>query len=221
MKTVHAVECEVIDLGLIGYDEAYALQKEYVGRIIGGEPQKLLICEHPPVITKGRMTDEANLLFSEEDISRRGVKLCSIDRGGDITLHAPGQLVAYPLLNLENFEKDLHKYIHALEDVGIDLLNQFDILTQRNNLNTGLWVDMKKIMSIGIGVRKWVTFHGIGLNVNTDLSLFSLIKPCGLDVNMTSMEQIKGRKLKMPSVKSRLIDCFEKRFHLKLIRTKK
>jgi len=163
------------DLELIDYDEAYKLQKQYVQELIEGGPQTLLLCEHPPVLTLGRLADKRNMLISSEETDRRGVKICSVDRGGDITLHAPGQLVVYPILNLAHFGKDLKSYMNLLEQVAIDLLDGFGIVANRFPGQTGVWAGEYKIASIGIGVRRWVSFHGLAVNVNTDLKLFSMI----------------------------------------------
>ena len=203
---------QVNDLGLISYFEAYTLQKEAVEKILQGNPEVLFLCEHPPVITLGRLAKEENLLFTKEEIKRRAIEVVSIDRGGDVTLHAPGQIVAYPIFNLSRHGKDLHLFLHKLEQVAIDLLGDFGIVANRISGRTGVWVGDKKIASIGIGVRKWVSFHGLALNVNTDLKLFSAIKPCGLDAVMTSMAELQRQTIKMGQVKKRLIDCFGRNF---------
>lgn len=206
--------CEIRDLGFIDYAATYQLQKECVGRVAAGGAQVLLLCEHPPVITLGRLAQEANVL-NREAIASKGIRIISIDRGGDVTLHSPGQLVVYPILRLENFKKDLRWYLHQLEQVAIDLLMTFGIVADRIPGKTGVWVDGEKIASIGIGVKKWVAFHGLAINVCTDLEVFDLIKPCGLDVRMTSMTRIKGEMVDMGEVKERLVECFSRGFGLK------
>ena len=203
--------CEVRDLGLINYDAAYEIQKESVARVLAGGAQVLLLCEHPAVITLGRMSQEANIL-NEEAITRQGIQVIPIDRGGDVTLHAPGQLVAYPILNLAQSNRDLRLYMHKLEQVTIALLKGFGIVASRISGKTGVFVGPDKLASLGIGVRKWVTYHGLGINVNTDLKLFELIKPCGLDVRMTSLARIEGQMIDMGEVKQRLIKSFGKEF---------
>lgn len=194
---------------MIDYDAAYRLQRESVARVLAGGAQTILSCEHPAVITMGRLAQEANIL-NREAIERSGIRVIPIDRGGDVTLHAPGQLVVYPILNLAQSSRDLRLYIQKLEQVAIDLLRSFGIVANRISGKTGVFVGTNKIVSLGIGVRKWVTFHGLGINVNTDLRLFDLIKPCGLDVRMTSMARIKGEALEMEEVKDRVLECLSK-----------
>ena len=209
--------CRVKDLGLIDYKRAYILQKECVDELLGGGFQSLLLCEHPVVLTLGRLADEKNNLISEDELIKRGIKVHHIDRGGDITLHAPGQLVIYPIWNLTDFGKDLRCYLHRLEQVAIDLLGDFDIVVSRLSGQTGVWAGERKIASIGIGVRKWISFHGLAINVNMDLDLFSMIKPCGLDVEMTSISEIKKKTVHMQKVKERIVDHFCRNFRLDII----
>jgi lipoate-protein ligase B len=204
---------EVRDLGFIEYDAAYGIQKECVARVLAGGAQVLFLCEHPAVITLGRLAQEANVL-DLETIRRQGIRVIPIDRGGDVTLHAPGQLVVYPILNLAQSTRDLRLYMHKLEQVTIALLKSFGIVASRISGKTGVFVGSDKIASLGIGVRKWVTYHGLGINVNTDLKLFELIKPCGLDIRMTSIARIKGEVVEMNEVKKRLVECFGREFGL-------
>ena len=147
------------------------------------------------------MTNPESLLYQRHEIEERGVMITSVDRGGDVTLHAPGQLVVYPIFNLNKYGKDLKAYMEKLEEVAVDLLRNFGILAISISGKRGVFVGPEKIISIGVGVRKWVTYHGLGINVNTDLSLFNLIKPCGLDVRMTSMQKLKGHAVPMRDVK--------------------
>jgi lipoate-protein ligase B len=208
--------CQVKDLGIIDYSKAYALQRDYVNILVQGGAQTLLLCEHPPTLTLGRSTDEKHLLASQAELEERSVRVHQIDRGGDITLHAPGQLVVYPILDLANFGKDLRSYLNQLEQVVIDLLSEFGIVANRFLGQTGVWAGTKKIASIGIGVRKWVSFHGLAVNVNTDLKLFSMIKPCGLDVEMTSISNIKSEEIDMYAVKERIVSSFCENFVLSI-----
>ena len=210
--------CRVKDLGLIDYKRAYILQKECVDELLGGGFQSLLLCEHPVVLTLGRLADEKNNLISEDELIKRGIKVHHIDRGGDITLHAPGQLVVYSVLDLTNFGKDLRRYLHQLEQFAIDLLGDFDIVANRFSGQTGVWIGERKIASIGIGVRKWISFHGLAINVDTDLSLFSMIRPCGLDVEMTSISEVKKKTVHVQEVKERIADHFRENFRLDIIR---
>ncbi len=177
------------DWGLIDYSLAYERQKKYVHSVIMGRADHLIFCEHPAVLTLGRMTKPENLLCSHLGIEARGVVIREVDRGGDVTLHAPGQLVIYPIFNLNKRKRDLKIYVARLEQVAIDLLKDFGILAISIPGQRGVFVGDDKIVSIGVGVRQWVTYHGLGVNVNTDLSLFDLIKPCGLNVRMTSMQK--------------------------------
>ncbi len=202
----------VEDWGLIDYMQAYERQRQIVADVIAGAPERLIFCEHPPVLTLGRMTNPESLLYTRDIIESKGVVIHSIDRGGDVTLHAPGQLVVYPIVNLNNRGKDLKHYMEKLEQVAVDLLTDFGILAISIPGQRGVFVGRDKIISIGVGVRKWVTYHGLGINVNTDLSLFNLIKPCGLNVRMTSMQKIKGQAVPMAEVKAIIIKRFQEKF---------
>lgn len=196
---------DVKDLGLIAYQDAYKIQMEAVQAVIGGAPNTIFFCEHPAVLTLGRMAAEQNILVAHEELEKRKVELAKIDRGGEVTLHNPGQMVVYPILNLNEYGRDLRAYLHKLEQVAIDLLGDFDILARRIEGQRGVWVKNRKIASIGVGVKKWVSYHGIAINVCNDLTQFSLIRPCGLDVQMASMESLKEVKVPMPEVKQRFL----------------
>ena len=181
---------EVRDLGRVPYGEALELQRTLAeDRIAGRIPDTLLLLEHPPVITLGRGTRQSSLPIDPEALKRRGVEVFEIERGGDVTYHGPGQLVGYPIVDLQQHRPDLHWYLRRLEDVLISSLAGFGIPAERREKYTGVWTRGRKIASIGIHVRQWVTWHGFALNVTTDLSPFSLIVPCGIpDVVMTSIE---------------------------------
>ena len=202
----------VEDWGSIEYAQAFERQKKTVQKVLEGALDHLILCEHPPVLTLGRMTNPESLLYQRKDIEARGVVITSVDRGGDVTLHAPGQLVVYPIFNLNKQGKDLKLYMVKLEEVAVDLLKNFGILAISIPGQRGVFVGPDKIISIGVGVRKWVTYHGLGINVNTDLSLFNLIKPCGLNVRMTSMQKIKGHVIAMQDVKTKVVKKFEENF---------
>ncbi|MBF0490552.1 MAG: lipoyl(octanoyl) transferase LipB [Candidatus Omnitrophica bacterium] len=202
----------VEDWGIIDYTLAYQRQKSLVQEIIAGGTGHLIFCEHPPVLTLGRTFTEGSLLYTKEEIEQRGVTVQTVDRGGDVTLHAPGQLVVYVILDLNLFKRDLKGYLEKLEQVAVDLLKEFGILAVSVPGKRGVFVKADKIISIGVGVRKWVSYHGVGINVNTDLSLFSLIKPCGLDVHMTSMAKLLGRPKDMDEVKKKWAEIFSKTF---------
>jgi lipoate-protein ligase B len=212
--SVKQLSCTVEDWGLIDYAKAYERQKDLVNRVIAGDSQHLVLCEHPAVLTLGRMTKADSILWPQDDIKARGVAILPIDRGGDITLHAPGQLVVYPIFNLNEYGRDLKVFLEKLEHVVIDLLKEFDILAVSQNGQRGVWAGRDKICSMGIGVRKWVSYHGIGLNVNTDLKLFSMIRPCGLSVAMTSIAQLNGKPVEMAAVKAKTVEYFVKHFDL-------
>jgi len=217
MKTLKEnTACQVKDLGMVDYNDAYTIQREHVNSLVQGGTQTLLLCEHPPTLTMGRSSDENHILIPQEELDQRNVSVHHIDRGGDITLHAPGQLVVYPILDLSNFGKDLHSYLNQLEQVAIDLLSDFGILANRFTGQTGVWTGKRKIASIGIGVRKWVSFHGLAVNVNTDLNLFEMIKPCGLDVQMTSIHDIKRKVIDMEKAKSKMVESFCHNFILNI-----
>jgi len=197
------------DWGLIEYAKGLLRQRELVQKVIAGGSDHLVLCEHPAVLTLGRMTNPDSLLYQREDIEKRGVMITHADRGGDVTLHAPGQLIVYPIFNLNNQGKDLKAYMEMLEEVAIDLLGNFGILAISTSGQRGVFAGTEKIVSIGVGVRKWVTYHGLGINVNTDLSLFNLIKPCGLNVRMTSMQKLKDQLVSMVDVKAKAVELFK------------
>lgn len=174
------------------YADALALQRNAAKARLSGAlaDDVLLLVEHPPVITLGRSTKAGNLLASSEQLAARGVELFDVERGGDVTFHGPGQLVGYPIVNLERHTLDLHWYLRQLEEVMIRALAACGIEAARNPGKTGVWVRDRKIASIGVHARQWVTWHGFALNVTTDLSYFDLMVPCGIqDVVMTSVER--------------------------------
>lgn len=212
----HSVLCRVKDIGLIDYEEAFQLQKQTVAEVIQGEFDTLLLCEHPMVFTLGRLADEQNFLIPPKDIQARGIKILPVDRGGEVTLHGPGQIVTYPIFHLNHFRRDLRHFLYKLEQVAIDLLQDFDIVARRISGRRGVWVGQEKIASLGIGVKKWVSFHGMAVNVNTDLDLFSMIKPCGLDVKMTSMAKLLGHEVILNEVKERIVQHYCSNFNLKM-----
>lgn len=150
----------------------------------------LLLVEHPPVVTTGRSTKAGHVLLTPESLAARGVELFDVDRGGDVTFHGPGQLVGYPIVDLQQHTPDLHWYLRQLEAALIRALATFDIPAERNPGLTGVWTSGRKIASIGVHARQWVTWHGFALNVTTDLSYFDMLVPCGIsNVTMTSIEQ--------------------------------
>jgi lipoate-protein ligase B len=178
------------DLGRRPYAEVLELQRDLRRRRIEGElgEDVLLLVEHPPVITLGRGTRSSSLPIAPAELERRGVEVFEVERGGDVTFHGPGQLVGYPILDLRGHRQDLHWYLRSLEDVLIQALGALDIEAGRNPGLTGVWTAGRKIASIGIHVKQWVTLHGFALNVTTALDPFDLIVPCGIrQVVMTSV----------------------------------
>jgi lipoate-protein ligase B len=211
------MQCQFIDLGVVDFQDAYVMQKKLWQQACEDACQRLIICEHPAVFTLGKIAQERFLLVNAEDLRHQHIALVRTDRGGEVTFHGPGQLVIYPIFHLEPYGKDLKIFLEKLEEVVIDLLRYFGIVANRQKGFTGVWVKEKKIASVGIGVKKWVSFHGIGLNVNTDLSFFSMIKPCGLDVAMTSMANETGSPLAMARVKEKIVEVFKEHFSLEMV----
>ena len=217
---------EILDWGCIPYAEAWEKQtqlfNEAVDRKIKGEKpiQKLILCEHPHVITLGKSGDEHNLLSSKEFLNEKGVDFFHIDRGGDITYHGPGQLVVYPIFDLDAFELGLKSYIHVIEEVVIRLLSDYGIKSGRINRATGVWLDVdnmrmaRKICAIGVRSSRFVTMHGLALNVNTDLKYFSLINPCGFtETGVSSIRKELGvEQIDMVDVKEKLVGYFKELF---------
>lgn len=219
------------DLGLIDYKEAWDYQeklfKENIDlkiRIRNGETELettnyLLFCEHPHVYTLGKSGSEENLLLNDGELIEKGATYYKINRGGDITYHGPGQLVAYPIFDLDLFFTDIHKYMRFLEEAVISTLRHFGIESGRVDGLTGVWIEgdtarARKICAMGVKSSRWVTMHGIGFNVNSDLNYFSHIIPCGIDDKaVTSMQQELGRPLDMKEVadilKQKLADQFQ------------
>ena len=180
----------VVDLGRRAYGEALELQRDLCRRRVTGELTEdlLLLVEHPPVVTLGRSAKASSLPIPTRLLEARGIEVFEVERGGDVTLHAPGQLVGYPILDLNGYRPDLHWYLRQIEEVLIRGLADLDVPAERNPGKTGVWTAGRKIASIGIHVKQWVTLHGFALNVTTDLSLFDLIVPCGIHgVTMTSV----------------------------------
>ncbi len=205
-----APEHKIIDLGLVEFSKAFLAQKEFFNEIKTGSLKSVLVfCRHYPVITYGRGAKSGNLKADELVLSGRGIKIYPADRGGDVTYHGPGQLVVYPIFNLEFFKKDLHYFLRFLEKTVIAVLSEFGINGSIREGLTGVWVERKKISSIGITVKKWISYHGLALNVkNEDLDNFSLIRPCGMDIEMTSMETILKKAISFEDIKKSFIRRF-------------
>lgn len=179
-----------VDLGVMPYADALVLQREVARARIAGEIDEdvLLLVEHPPVITLGRSSKSAHMLATPEYLQQRGVELFEVERGGDVTFHGPGQLVGYPIIDLKRHRRDLHWYLRQVEEFLIRALASYGLHGTRRSAYTGVWIGDRKIASIGVHARDWVTWHGFALNVSTDLGYFDLIVPCGIPaVRMTSL----------------------------------
>jgi lipoate-protein ligase B len=199
----------LLDLGTRPYPEVWALQRRLVeARSKGEVPDMLILVEHENVITLGRKTTPENFKPLE-------VPVFQVERGGDATYHGPGQLVGYPILKMD--VPDVRGFVRSLEEVLIQASATFSIKAGRKEKHTGVWVGEKKLASIGVAVTNWVTYHGFAINVNTDMSYFQLIRPCGLDPEtMTSMERLTGRKVDMESVKGEVVKSFSRVFEVDL-----
>ena len=204
-------------LGVMDYARALDFQRAVAKARIAAEiPEDvLLLLEHPPVVTLGRSSKEAHLLASPALLAARGVELYEVERGGDVTFHGPGQLVGYPIIDLTRHRKDLHWYLRQVEESLIVALAAFGIAAERNPGLTGVWTQGRKIASIGVHARDWVTWHGFALNVSTDLSYFDLMVPCGIQaVTMTSIEKEIARDVPMEEVEEEVVKAFGAVFDL-------
>ena len=200
----------VLDLGHRPYQEVWDLQKEMQAKRINTQIEDtLILVEHEPVYTLGKNADENHLLQNRDE----SVGVFQIERGGDITFHGPGQLVGYPILDLSNYKKSVSWYMRTLEQVTIDVLDEIGIEAKRSEGLTDVWVGDEKIAAQGVRISRWVTMHGFALNVNTDLSFYDGIIPCGIfDHGVTSIEQLLGEKQDMETVKQVVIKKFNQNF---------
>ena len=211
------LKCEVRELGRLDYGNAFELQQRIVEeRKRGAIPDQLLLVEHPHTITLGRNGKMENLLASEAALRSAGITFHATDRGGDITYHGPGQAVGYPILDLREWKRDVGAYMRAIEQVMIDTLLDFRIVAGRLPGCTGVWVDGSKIGAIGVHISRWITSHGFALNVDTDLSYFGYIVPCGLTKPVTSMAQL-GARVSVAEVNARLIRRFGQVFDREIL----
>ena len=198
--------CRYEDLGKISFGRAWDIQRDLVARRNSGEiADHLLIVEHPHVITLGRNAKVENILAAEDWLAELKVDVCETDRGGDVTYHGPGQILAYPIMDLGQWKRDITAYVRALELVMLNTVSDFGIETERVKGCTGVWHRGAKLGSIGVHISRWVTSHGLALNVSTDLDYFDLIVPCGISKPVTSMERLLGRRLLQEDVKARLV----------------
>jgi lipoyl(octanoyl) transferase len=226
------------DLGLIDYKEAWDFQQEIfdamaaqklLNRSLPESEQvfiqsQLFFCEHPHVYTLGKSGDEDHLLLDEEGLSEKEVTFYKINRGGDITYHGPGQIVGYPLFDLEQVFTDIGKYLRFLEEAMIRMLAEYGIVAGRIEGETGVWLDerdplkARKICAMGVKISRWITMHGFALNVNSDLSYFTNIIPCGIqDKGVTSMEKELGRKMDMDEVKEKIRHHMQELFYIEWV----
>ena len=220
----------VKNLGLLDFEKTFHIQKDLQNQIIETKlnnrknnlnsitPNFLLFVEHDHVYTLGNSGNENNLIFDKKRLIEMGIKYHKTNRGGDITYHGPGQLVCYPILDLENFYRDIHKYLRDLEDVVINTLDYFNISASGNSKETGVWLDVgtpeeRKICAMGIKVSRWVTMHGLALNVNTNLSYFNGIVPCGIsEKGVTSISNELNKTIELDLVRKVLTENFLKKF---------
>ena len=223
------------DLGLIEYKKAWVYQEKIFNKTLAiksinrkeGLNKKteshLIFCEHPHVYTLGNRGNKENLLVNEDYLKKRGAAFYKTNRGGDVTYHGPGQIVGYPIFDLDTFFNDIHKYLRLLEESVILTLKEYSINSDRSIGETGVWLDVgrptaRKICALGVKTSRWVSMHGFAFNINTDLSYFENIIPCGItDKKVTSLEHEIGEKIDIEKVKSRLKSNIERIFDIKLI----
>jgi lipoate-protein ligase B len=206
----------VCDLGLTEYGDVWKSQRElFQLRTQGQIPDLLLLTEHTHVYTIGKSGSDSHLLVSRSELDAEGVDVFHIDRGGDITYHGPGQLIAYPILDLQNFYFDVHRYLRDLEEVIILTLKEYGIRGERDPRYTGVWVGGKKLAAIGVKVSRWITMHGVAINVNSDFSYFSRIIPCGIaDRGVTSVEALLSRRVDLNEFSRLFVGAFGKVFRV-------
>lgn len=223
------VQC--LDLGFISFKEAWDLQENLMAKVIEQKlamrtskttkipDNYLLFCQHPHVYTLGKSGDASHVIFSSEELEKKGIEFYKINRGGDITYHGPGQWVVYPIFDLDQFFTDIHKYLRYLEEVIIETLSEYVIKSESYPSYTGVWIDSqiprlaRKICAMGVRCSRWVTMHGLALNVNTDLSYFQGIIPCGIDdKQVTSMQKELSKEVNMEEIKQKLMNHLQKKF---------
>ena len=200
----------ILDLGLSDYNDTWKLQKKLQSkRILGEIEDHLLLVEHPPVFTLGKNASKQHIINNSEDVS-----IIQTDRGGNITFHGPGQLVCYPILDLNHYKRSITWYMRELEQLIIDVLGEYDIKASRKKGLTGTWVKDKKIAALGVRISRWVTMHGFSLNINPDLNFYKNIIPCGIkEYGVTSMAKIMGNEVpSMDEVKTKMTKHFTKNF---------
>ena len=229
-------QIKFIDLGTMDYKEAWDFQQNLFDEIVQIKkenrknntnlktPNYFLFVEHPHVYTLGKSGNLSNLLIDENQLKNKNASFYKINRGGDITYHGPGQIVGYPILDLENFFTDIHKYLRFLEQTVIQTLDNFGIKGERNDGKTGVWIDIdtpfpKKICAMGVRASRWVTMHGFALNVNVDLDYFNNIIPCGLTDNVVTSinKELNQSETDITEIKNVLKSCFSETFNSEFI----
>lgn len=204
---------EIVDLGRMGYLEAWKKQLELLEKVQAGAPDQLIFVEHPPVLTLGANFHEENLLRTIEEYEAMGIEIHRTDRGGDVTYHGPNQLVIYPIFDLARHGKDLHKWIRGLEETMLIALGHFGLEGRRFPPHTGAWIGDEKVAAIGIKVKRWVSLHGIALNCNNDLDVFQSFIPCGIaDYGVTSLSKALGRVVSTDEAKPVVARAFREVF---------
>ncbi|AIE85269.1 lipoyl(octanoyl) transferase LipB [Fimbriimonas ginsengisoli] len=206
---------EVLELGRMAYQPCVELQRSILEEVVERErASTLILVEHDPVLTLGANFHEENLLLPIGEYERKGIEVVRTDRGGDVTFHGPGQLVAYPIFDLQPLGKDLHRWLRELEETVITALATWELEGTRNPINTGVWIGNRKICAMGIKVRRWVSMHGLALNCDADLSPFNLVVPCGIRgaYGVTSISRECGRTVPVDEAKPVLIEAFRSRY---------
>ena len=221
---------QIVELGIKSFTDALLMQEKYFNEIINIKRYNrksenktvtqnfMLWVEHTPVITLGKSGKDKNLLLNKNELKKKKIEYYQTNRGGDITFHGPGQIVGYPILDLDNFFTDIHKYLRFLEEIVILTLKEYNLSCERSQGETGVWMDVgtpfaRKICAMGVKASRWVTMHGFALNVNTDLSYFDYIVPCGIEGKaITSMENELGKKISFIEVKEKLTHHFANLF---------
>jgi len=197
----------VLEPGRLAYDQAWDLMLGLVDKKAGSrQPQVLILLEHPPVLTLGRRAQEQDILVPHQELERQGIEVRRVERGGLVTYHGPGQLVAYPVFDLRAMELGPRELVHGMEEAMLRTLAEFGVQAQRHQGHPGVWLGSQKLASIGVAVRRGISYHGLALNVDPNLEHFSLINPCGLSGNpMTSLARLLERPVDLSEVQPRLL----------------
>lgn len=205
----------LLDLGRMGYEAAWDVQRRVHDEVLAGGPDTLILVEHDPVLSLGAGFHEENLIFDRQTYAKYGIEVVRTDRGGDVTYHGPGQLVAYPIFDLQRHGRDLHKWMRDLEEGVLGAVGHFGVAARRFPPHTGVWVGERKICALGVRVKRWVSMHGIAMNCDADLQPFRLIVPCGIrDFGVTSLSLETGRKIPIDDAKVPLVESFAEVFDL-------